>query len=102
MSYGVGRRCGLDPVLLWLWCRLVVTALIRPLAWGPPCATGVVLKKKKKDKKTPCLLKLLLKSKIKKQPNQTKPDTNMISTVSGGWWAPEYGRCSSYDDELGC
>ena len=20
MSCGVGRRCGLDPVLLWLWC----------------------------------------------------------------------------------
>ena len=36
MSRGVGRRCGLDPVLLWLWCRPVTTALIQPLAWEPP------------------------------------------------------------------
>ena len=27
-----------DLVLLWLWHRLVATALIRPLAWEPPCA----------------------------------------------------------------
>ena len=25
-----------DPALLWLWCRLVATALIRPLAREPP------------------------------------------------------------------
>ena len=28
MSYGVGCRHSLDPTLLWLWCRLVATALI--------------------------------------------------------------------------
>ena len=33
VSCGVGRRCGSDLVLLWLWCRLVATALIGPLAW---------------------------------------------------------------------
>ena len=27
-SYGVGHRCGLDPQLLWLWCRLAAIALI--------------------------------------------------------------------------
>ena len=26
--------------LLWLWCRPAATALIRPLAWGPPYAAG--------------------------------------------------------------
>ena len=31
VSCGVGRRCGLDPALLWLWCRLVATTPIRPL-----------------------------------------------------------------------
>ena len=31
MSYGVGHRLGLDPALLWLWCRLAASALIRPL-----------------------------------------------------------------------
>ena len=38
VSCGVGRRCGLDPMLLWLWCRPVATALIRPPAWEPPYA----------------------------------------------------------------
>ena len=27
---------GSDPVLLWLWCGLVATAPIQPLAWEPP------------------------------------------------------------------
>ena len=47
LSCGVGRRCGLDPVLLWLWCRLVATAPIQPLAWEPPYAMGMALKSKK-------------------------------------------------------
>ena len=40
-----------DPALLWLWRRLVATAPIRPLAWEPPCATGVAQEIAKKDKK---------------------------------------------------
>ena len=40
-----------DPTLLWLWCRLAATALIRPLAWELPYAVGVALKKKKKKRK---------------------------------------------------
>ena len=32
-------------MLLWLWNRLAVTALIRPLAWEPPYVTGVALKR---------------------------------------------------------
>ena len=49
-SYGVGHRHSLDLALLWLWCRLVATALIQPLAWEPPYALSVPLKKKKKMK----------------------------------------------------
>ena len=53
MSCGVGRRCCLDLVLLWLWRRLETTALIRPLAWEPPRAAGAALKRQKtKNKKT--------------------------------------------------
>ena len=48
MSCGVG--CS-DPELLWLWRRLVSTALIRPLAWEPPYATGAALEKAKRQKK---------------------------------------------------
>ena len=51
MICGVGRRQGLDPVLLWLWHRLAATALIGPLAWEPPYVTGVALKRQKKKKK---------------------------------------------------
>ena len=51
MSCGVGHRGSLDTVLLWLWCRPVATAPIGPLAWEPPYATGVALKKGQKDKK---------------------------------------------------
>ena len=51
MSCGVGRRCTLDPeLLLWLWRRPVATAPIRPLAWEPPYAAGVVLKSGEKIK----------------------------------------------------
>ena len=51
MSCGVGQRCSLDLVLLWLWCRPAATALIRSLAWETPYAVGVALEKKRKKKK---------------------------------------------------
>ena len=47
MSYGVGRRHGSDPALLWLQHRLVATVPILPLAWEAPYAGGVALKRKK-------------------------------------------------------
>ena len=40
-----------DPALLWLWCRPVVTAPIRPLAWAPPYASDAALEKTKGPKK---------------------------------------------------
>ena len=43
MSCGVGRRHGLDPMLLWQ--RLTATAPIEPLAWKPPHAVGAALKR---------------------------------------------------------
>ena len=51
MSCGVGPGCGLDPVLLWLWCRPAAVASIRPLAWEPTYATGAALKRQKEKKK---------------------------------------------------
>ena len=52
MSCGVGRRYGLDSALLWSWRRPAATALIRPLAWESPHATGAALKKTKTKTKT--------------------------------------------------
>ena len=43
--------CGLDPTLLWLWCRPAAIAPTGPLAWEAPCAAGVALKRKKMKKK---------------------------------------------------
>ena len=51
MSCGVGHRPSSGLALLWLWCRLAAVAPIRPLAWEPPHASGVALKKKKKKQK---------------------------------------------------
>ena len=45
MNCGVGLRHGLDPVLLWLWCR------IGPLAWEPVYTAGAALKRQKKKKR---------------------------------------------------
>ena len=60
MSCGVGRRCGSDSALLWLWHRPVAIAPIRPLAWEPPEAVDVTLEK----------------TKIKKQKTKNKKKTN--------------------------
>ena len=51
MSHGIGRKCGPDPVLLWLWCRPAATAPIQPLAWEPPYAVGMALERQKDKKK---------------------------------------------------
>ena len=50
MSCGTGHRCGLDPVLLRLWCRLAAAAPIRPLAGELPHAAGVAVKKKERKR----------------------------------------------------
>ena len=47
MSRGAGGRRSSDPALLWLWCRPAAVALIHPLAWEPPYAEGVALRRKR-------------------------------------------------------
>ena len=41
----------MDPACRELWCRLVATAPIRPLAWEPPYTEGAALKMSKRQKK---------------------------------------------------
>ena len=45
VSSGVGRRCGLIRVLLWLWHRPTAAAPILPLAWELPYAVSVAVKR---------------------------------------------------------
>ena len=51
MSCGVGRRCSLDLVLPWLWCRPAAIVPVQPLAWELLYATVVALNKKKRKEK---------------------------------------------------
>ena len=51
VSCGVGCRRSSDLELLWLWRGPPATAPIGPLAWEPPYAAGVALKRQKKKKK---------------------------------------------------
>ena len=55
------------PTLLWLWLWQAATALIRPLAWEPPCAAGVALKRQKKKK-------YLQENRVKEQSLETLED----------------------------
>ena len=50
MSCGIGRRHGLDPTLLWLWCRPGAATPIQPLAWESPY-TGVQPEERKEGRK---------------------------------------------------
>ena len=50
MSCGVGHRHGLDLAMLWQWCKPAALGPIRPLAWEPPYAMGVTLKRQKTNK----------------------------------------------------
>ena len=73
MSCGVGRRLGLDPALLWLWCR--------PVAWEPPYAAGAALKKTKR-----------------KSPFKSTPEFKNFSRVenlsSSNPWSSQYSSIS--------
>ena len=51
VSYGVGSSRGSDPTLLWLWLWPAAIALIGPLAWEHPYASGAPLKREKKKKR---------------------------------------------------
>ena len=51
MSCGVGHSLGRDLALLWLWYRPAAIALILCLAWEPPYAARVALKRKKEKQR---------------------------------------------------
>ena len=72
MSCGAGHRYALDPVLLWLWCGPADTAPIWPLAWEPPYAMGVVLKRQKKKIWVEKSLMISNKSFYHKKQNETE------------------------------
>ena len=48
---GIGCGHGLDPTLLWLWCRPVAVAPVPPLSLGTYICVGAALKRQKEKKK---------------------------------------------------
>ena len=83
MSCGVVCRHGLDPALLWLWCRLAATAPIRPLAWEPPYAVGGALEKAKRQTKLNKQTKIIM-GLIDSVQMQLKAPKRLCMTLS--WW----------------
>ena len=68
MSFSVACRHDLDPALLWLWCRPGASALIGPLAWELPYATGTAVKRKKKFfAPVNCYLKFIIQTSKRKK-----------------------------------
>ena len=69
LNCGIALSCDLDLAWLWLWCRLVATAPIQPLAWEfPYAATGVALKRPNKQTKKPLLLFISFISEFSEMP----------------------------------
>ena len=89
MSCGVGRRCGLDPALLWLWYRPAAVALMRPLAWEPPYALGEALKSKKKmkNKKLPGAPKHMTREVDLGLPDLLQASQVLTADARPGGWA---------------
>ena len=54
------------PALLWLWCRLAATALIRSLAWEPPYPAGAAQEMAKRQNKQTNKKIILSISKLEK------------------------------------
>ena len=59
MSCGVGRGRGLDPVLLWLWCKPAAISPIQPLAWKLLYVMDTALKRQKREKFWHFILRML-------------------------------------------
>ena len=78
MSYGVGHRWGSDLALLWLWRTPAATAPIEPLAWEPPYAEGVALKRQKKKKKVYLFKEVYKKTNKKNYQPIRKEQQNII------------------------
>ena len=87
MSCGIGHRYGSAPVLLWLWHRLAAVAPIGPLAWEPPYAAGVALKRQKDKKKKKCS-EPWFKIKSKRNLRGDKIREAWLTARTGGrrWW----------------
>ena len=89
------RRHGLDLSFLWLWCRPAAAALIQPLVWEFPYATGTVLKSKKKKKKSACFTGTYPDKTFIEKDTCTPVFITVLLTMSKTWKQP---KCPSTDE----
>ena len=84
-SYGVGHRLSWDATLLWLKHKRAAIAPIQPLAWEPPYATGVALKRNKERVQLILLGHLLLGPATMLTEVQTGPggESHMVKPHGG-------------------
>ena len=104
MSCGVGCRHGSDPGVLWLWCSPAPTAPIGPLAWEPPYASGMALKRQNINK---CGLNYRKTSKSSSLPPQCpsqkvskraylREQHSLVLVVIVWWWLEHHSpACKS-------
>ena len=86
ISCSIGHRHGLDPALLWLWCRLAAAAPIQPLAWELPYATSVALQRQKKKNQ-----------KIKSPRCSVRENSSSFQSLrkdTGFWWHTALSNCA--------
>ena len=84
MSCGRGHRRGSDPALLWLWLwhRLLATALVGSLAREPSYAVSMDLKRQKdqkKKKKKTYQIQTLLRICLRSQANEWQTQARILS-----------------------
>ena len=78
MSCGVGYRLVSAPAFLWLWHRLVATALIQPLAWELPYAVDIWKQTKTLNTHTNKTLKKLKNRTNKKKSIQAQAKSPQV------------------------
>ena len=86
VSCAGGRRCGSDPVWLWLWCRLAAAAPTSPLAWEPPFDTGAAIRSKRREENAYPVL-APFPARGSRNPRRFPGDALItVSSVSGRLW----------------
>ena len=81
MSCGVGRRCGSDLLLLWLWCRPAAVAPIRPPSLRTAICCNYSPKNQKKKKKS--IIEIIVDSHaVLRKSTERSPTGNILQSSS--------------------
>ena len=96
----MGRRCGIDPVLLWLWHRRVAAAPIRPPSLTSICCRSSSRKSKKTKKKKEERKKGKGKERKGKKRKEKEKNAKGMSWVLPRWQHEELTKASSQQNHI--